>query len=663
MKTTLGEKLASRDRQRFVGRATELAFFDSLLVEDPPANVVLVHGPGGIGKSTLLREVARRAREHGRSPRLVDARELAPVPGQIEHALHGVDADTLPLVMFDTWERMTAAGTFLRSRLLPSLPDRSLVILAGRTAPEPEWFQGGWEQVTVEYELRPLARAEALSLLEARGIEDQELQGELFAWSRGSPLALTLAADAVQAGGSWNPQRIEDRPELVRALIRHLAHTELDGGNFDVMAVAALARATTRPLLEEVLPDVDAAAAEEWLRSRSFAEQTNIGVTLHDIVRKAVRADLKLRDPERERELRRRIADHLHARALSGETRLLTDLAELVDNPAIRWGFGAEGSVEYRVDDVRPEDFDAASERVKLRPGGEAWWEGAREIFEEAPECVVIARDRADKLAGICIFTTPHTAPPAVERDPRLSGWLAHAREHYPDGNVLLWRDSLDLSRDAKGDLGSRVLAVMNTAAILRSGLVNPRISYVPIDPANEAAAAFARSINGVHVAELDVELGGITHECHIVDSGPGGILGAQRATVYAELGLHPPAASESASPAAVASVTRESVKALARRLDRPLELAASSLAEGATPEERAESVRALFREAAASAFGDSADEQLLRRIAERGFLTRDTSHEALADELNVSRATYFRRLRQAADRLADAILARSPRS
>jgi hypothetical protein len=224
----------------------------------------------------------------------------------------------------------------------------------------------------------------------------------------------------------------------------------------------------------------------------------------------------------------------------------------------------------------------------------------------------------------------------------------------------MLWRDSLDLSHDAKGDLGSRVLAILNTAAILRSGLVNLRISYLPIDPANEAAVAFSRNVNAQHVPELDVEVDGLTHECHIFDSGPGGMLGAQRDAVYWELGLRPPEPWDAVAAAPAATVTRESVKALARRLDRPLELAASPLAGGDTPEERAESVRRLFREAAATAFGESADEQLLRRIAERGLLARDTSHEALADELNVSRATYFRRLRQASERLADAVLART---
>jgi hypothetical protein len=641
-----------------VGRGPELAFFDSLLVDDPPASVVLVHGPGGIGKSTLLREVGRRAETRGRSPRLVDARELAPVPGELEQALDGVDAETLPLVMFDTYERMTAAGTYLRQRLLPSLPERALVILAGRSAPEPEWFQGGWERLTVEYELKPMPDHDALQLLRERGVEDDALASELCGWSAGSPLALTLAADAARTGGSWDPTRIEDRPELVRGLIRHLAHTELDGGNLDVIAVAALARTTTARLLADVLPDVDAADAEAWLRSLSFAEHANGGVTLHDIVRKAVRADVRLREPEREKELRRRIADHLHERALAGDTRLITDLAELVDNPAIRWGFGADGTVDFRVDDLRPEDFEAAERRLGKRSGANDWWRIVKPLLEEAPECCVVARDRDDELVGLCVFVTPNAAPAAAERDPVLAPWLAHAREHFPDGNVILWRDSLDLSTSEKGDIRSRVLAIQNTAAILRSGLVNPRISYLPIDPENVAAVQFALNIGAQHVPELDALIGGKPHECHLLDHGPGGIIGGQRTTVYWELGL--PAPEPDKRPSGVApSVTHESVKALARHLDRPLELAASPLAQGSTPDERAESVRVLFREAVHGAFGESADEQLLRTIAERGCLTRSVGHEALADELNVSRATYFRRLRQASERLADFIVAR----
>jgi hypothetical protein len=411
-------------------------------------------------------------------------------------------------------------------------------------------------------------------------------------------------------------------------------------------------------LLDEVLPDVDAAEAEAWLRSLSFAEFANGGVTLHDIVRRAVRADFRLREPGREKELRRRIADHLHARALAGETRLLTDLAELVDNKAIRWGFGAEGTVDYRVDDLRQEDFDLAERRTGRRAGAAEWWDGVKPLLEEAPETCVVTRDRNDEMVGLCIFVTPNAAPAAADRDEVLAPWLAHAREHHPDGNVILWRDSLDLTADEKGNIGSRVLAIQNTAAIMRSGLVNPRISYLPIDPENVAAVQFALNIGARHVPELDTVKGGRPHECHLLDHGEGGIIGGQRNTVYWELGLPTPEPDE--RPSGVApSVTHDSVKALARHLDRPLELAASALATGSTPDERAESVRALFREAVDGAFGESADEQLLRRIAERGCLTRSIGHEALADELNVSRATYFRRLRQASERLADFIVAK----
>ena len=54
------ETLAARDAARFVGRAEELARLEGLVGEDPPVSVVLLHGPGGVGKSALMRELARR---------------------------------------------------------------------------------------------------------------------------------------------------------------------------------------------------------------------------------------------------------------------------------------------------------------------------------------------------------------------------------------------------------------------------------------------------------------------------------------------------------------------------------------------------------------------------------------------------------------------------
>ena len=675
--STLAERLAARDEQRFVGRERELAFFDSLLADDPPAQVVLVHGPGGIGKSTLLREVARRGSRKGWTTRLVEGRDLAPVPGEIESALGDVTEAEQPLILFDTYERMSAAGGWLRARLLPSLPARSVVVLAGRAAPEPGWFEGGWERLSVELKLEPLPQDAALTLVRAHGLPDGELARQLIAWADGSPLALALAADAAHRdrnGGGWAPERIHEHPNLVQAILHRVARTELDGGNLDVVAVAAIARACDARMLRDVLPDVDPEAAYTWLRERTFAEPVAGGVALHEIVRQAMRADLRSRDAERDRELRRRIADHLFVRGLRAGPRTVVDLAELVENPAVRWGFGADGSTTHRPDLWRPEDAPVARERFMAKPSGAAWWATTQPILDQAPDRVVTVRDARDALCGIAIAVTPENAPPVAEADVCLGPWLAHAREAHAGEEVLLWRDSIDFV--GHGDISSPVLSILNTAAILRSGLKNPRWSYIPIDAANPAAVAFARAVATTHLEDLDVRFEAKVIQCHQVDHSADGLLGGVRTAVYGELGLGAPGPvqlgpdatplksviiddAESLGLPAREPVTLDVVRNALRSLHQPLELAASPLAAGASSEERAASVRAEVEDAVANAFGDSPDEQLLRRIVQRGYLDPAGSHELAADELHVSRATYFRRLRNASQRVAEYLMAK----
>ena len=66
------------------------------------------------------------------------------------------------------------------------------------------------------------------------------------------------------------------------------------------------------------------------------------------------------------------------------------------------------------------------------------------------------------------------------------------------------------------------------------------------------------------------------------------------------------------------------------------------------------ESVRRLLREAAGHAFGDSANEKLLRDVLINGYLDPAPSHEHAAMRLSLSRAAYFRRLRTAVGRVAE---------
>ncbi len=135
--------------------------------------------------------------------------------------------------------------------------------------------------------------------------------------------------------------------------------------------------------------------------------------------------------------------------------------------------------------------------------------------------------------------------------------------------------------------------------------------------------------------------------ECHVLDHGPSGLLGLIRDQVHREAGV-----AVSTSPRRQASA--DDVRDALRRAHEPTALAASPLAHGTDPAERAASVRELLDRAVAEAFGEGPEEELLRRILRRGYLDEDAAHERAMHECHVSRATYFRRLKEASERVVE---------
>ncbi|WP_370249627.1 AAA family ATPase [Nocardioides sp.] len=116
-------------------------------------------------------------------------------------------------------------------------------------------------------------------------------------------------------------------------------------------------------------------------------------------------------------------------------------------------------------------------------------------------------------------------------------------------------------------------------------------------------------------------------------------------------------AARARAAATARARTDVEEVRRVLRGFHRPTELAASPLATGVGVEPRAESVRALVRSAADRAFGDTEVERELRGVLETGYLDPEGGHTRAMRRLALTRATYYRRLAEATDRLA-AVLA-----
>lgn len=641
---TLAARLKDRDRVRFTGRQAEVAFLDQCLDSDePPAQVVHVCGPGGIGKSTLLREVARRAADRGLTVLTLDGRELGPAPGVLEDALRIVADDPRPVVLLDSYEHMGALDSYLRRQLLPNLPDDALVVIAGRGTPDAGWFTGGWESLTARLDIGAMPPEEARKLLAARGVADARVPA-IIEWAAGSPLALALAADAASTDAEWNAARSPDRPEILRSLLNRLVETELHDIRPSALGIAVVARSTTPELLRAVLPDEDADEGYRQLSALTVTEPLGNGIMIHELVRKALLADLRLRNPDLERDLRRRIADYLFERATGGDSLLIIDMAHLVENPIIKWGFGWDGNGTVRIDTVRPGD----AEQARLGPGNgadPALWPLTLQYFTEAPARVAIARDDSDHMCGYLICMSLATAPKFAFDDPLTGPWLAHATSNAALGDSVLWHSAVDFTGEG------RVQAMLGIAGVLRSGAVNPRFAYLPIDSRVRGAVEFVDAIGARHIPELDARFETVELQCYRLDYGPGGLLTLVRDQIYAELGLPRPAEPAPVRPAAV---DLDAIRDVLKNFRVPRELARSSLARGDSVQERAEFVRNLVRTSAVEAFGDSETEKLLYSVLVAGYLEPMRSHEEAASRLLMSRAAYFRRLRTAVERLAE---------
>src|SRR2546421_12831540 len=120
---TFTEALAELDEQRFVGRTPELALFTEWLLSTPSVPELLnVSGRGGVGKSTLLRAFARRARELGIPVVLADSRDFPHTPDGLLRALAPADvADPLgylntarPVVLLDTFDDIAELSRYLQ---------------------------------------------------------------------------------------------------------------------------------------------------------------------------------------------------------------------------------------------------------------------------------------------------------------------------------------------------------------------------------------------------------------------------------------------------------------------------------------------------------------------------------------------------------------------
>ena len=436
----LGDVLDEARRRTFVGRVRELTAFDDALAGRSARRVFLVHGVGGIGKSTLLGEFRAQALAAGRPAVLIDGREVDPSPDGVRAALaralpgHSARLGDLrgPALLVDHYEQLAATDAWMRQELLPELPADAVAVLAGRDAPDPAWRRlPGWRELGAVYRLDCLSEAESGEFLVRSGVPAERHAG-LVPLSRGHPLALALLAEAATEG--FVPEVLADAPDLVAALLAGVVSQVPGEAHAVGLATCTVAWSTTEDLLADTVGDA-APEVWDWLARQPYVARGPRGLILHDLARDVLTAELERRSPERQRRLHRIVHDRVVAeiRAAEGPERQhpaqqLLFLHRHSPLTSVIGTLRSRGSAA--VVTGSPADHPAVLALIERFLGRDSA-ALARGWLRDVPEGLYVVR-QADGLSAFALNLLVPTGSPLEREDPVVRAALEHVGRSAP---------------------------------------------------------------------------------------------------------------------------------------------------------------------------------------------------------------------------------------
>ena len=670
----LAARLASARDQRFVGRRVELELFLSAIeARRSPFVVLQIGGPAGVGKTTLLQELARIAIERGRTVIALDGRDVVKSRrgflAALDRALGGDGenprASRVPaasVLLVDTYEALSGLDRWLRSTVLPELPDDVVVVLAGRGLPSVDWRTDvAWSPLTRFVELESFGSSESIAFLESRGVATAA-HSRILGFTRGHPLALALSADLVarsSEGSAFDPTKA---PDMVQHLLSQLVESSPLGPCREALEICAVARFTSEPLLVELLGKEEGREAFRWLRDQSFVECGPLGVAPHDLVREALLADARWRDPAGLRRRAGSIYAALHARlrAAGGAQRQRLQLEALYVTRVrpTNEGFFDWGAVDdVQVDAAGPGDADWVLGLVRRHEGPDSA-ELARHWWQIQPEAFQLLRDANGGRFGFCaLLEIAAGSEPPAPRDPAVVAALEFADRHGPvqRGDVLLY-----LRWWMHAESYQAVTAAINLTSMHVVSQCTTRADVAWNFVAMADPAFWAPHFEGVNfgrAAEADFEVDGRRHGVFAHDwrfePAADWISGVRVPMPFSARADGSPSGAPLPSEAELASEVRRALRAYARpgALDESTLRFARTLHATLDAEDPSAAVRNLLREAAEALRTDPRDDRLYRALWHTYFEPLATQ-ERVAERLGLPFSTYRRHLGRAIRRI-----------
>jgi hypothetical protein len=229
----------------------------------------------------------------------------------------------------------------------------------------------------------------------------------------------------------------EQTPDVIRALLERLVQKVPGPAHRTALEACAVVRVTTESLLAELLAMPDVHDLFEWLRGLSFVEFCREGLFPHGLVRNALNADVRWRNPDWYNELHRRARAYYAGRLQTtiGQTqqRVLFDYIFLHrDNPVVRPFFEWQTNSEICSDSLQDSDVPALSAMVTKHEGEDAAQLAAHWLARQ-PGGVRVFRGPEGQPVGFMAVIALHEATPAdVNADPAARAAWDYLQQHAP---------------------------------------------------------------------------------------------------------------------------------------------------------------------------------------------------------------------------------------
>lgn len=528
---SVSDRLAAAAAEGLVGRAEECARLTALLDLHGPA-VVFVHGPGGIGKTTLVNgTLASLALTcvtvdgHQTEPTLPGALSALgaalgrPAPCSAAAAAEQLAAAAIDVLVIDSFERLNLLDGWIRNELAHQLPATVTILLVGRRGPNVAWRTApGWRTLLGELLVGPMNDEDVDRLLASRAIAGDDA-ARIRRFARGHPLAAVIAAESLARRpgltlGSGAPAEVIE--ELFDQMVDDLGPRERA-----VAEATSVLRRATLPLLAAVLDEPNAEQAWRTLRGLPFTVTTAGGVELSGLAAPVLLEALELRDPARVRTLRTRAARAILDSLTHPDWDSTADLLHLVQNPLIRYAYAPPGMLQHPAEQARSEDHDeivSIARRFGGQPSArlvERWWRARQDTF-----AVVRAADGA--VAAFSTAATVDAQDGSAVEDPLVRTVAEHLRDNPmpPGADALIFRWALGRRHGEQPtpELATLVIDLKRTYLQLRATL--RRVYTVVSDW--PTAAPVLRVMGFDRLTEVDVGDRRFVLAC--LDFGPGGV-------------------------------------------------------------------------------------------------------------------------------------------